>query len=200
MALRLHCFGESGRSYKAALALELSGLDWTPVAVDFFAGETRTPDWRDTVNVMGECPVLEVPDTGERLSQSGAIQMWIADTTGRFCGTTETERRQIWRWVLWDNTKLSSLAGPIRFLRHFVPEDKRPQPVIDWLEARVAGSYAVLDAHLTGRDWIVGDGPSHADFTCCGYLFYPEAFGFDRAAYPAIDAWLSRLAGLAGPL
>ena len=42
MTLRLHCFGESGHSYKAALALELAGLDWEPIHVDFFKGETRS--------------------------------------------------------------------------------------------------------------------------------------------------------------
>ena len=40
MTIKLHCFGESGNAYKAALALELSGLDWEPVKVDFFGGET----------------------------------------------------------------------------------------------------------------------------------------------------------------
>ncbi len=44
MTIKLYCFGESGNAYKAALALELSGgLDWEPVYVDFFGGETRSP-------------------------------------------------------------------------------------------------------------------------------------------------------------
>ena len=84
MTLRLHCFGESGNAYKAALALELAGLDWAPVRVDFFDGATRTPDWR-AVNAMAEVPVLELDD-GTRLSQSGAIQQWVAETTGRLGG------------------------------------------------------------------------------------------------------------------
>lgn len=41
MTLQLYCFGESGHSYKAALSLALMGLDWEPVAIDFFNGETR---------------------------------------------------------------------------------------------------------------------------------------------------------------
>ncbi|MEL6411965.1 MAG: glutathione S-transferase, partial [Pseudomonadota bacterium] len=46
MTIKLYCFGESGNSYKAALALELSGLDWEPVFVDFFNGAARTDDYR----------------------------------------------------------------------------------------------------------------------------------------------------------
>ena len=49
------------------------------------------------------------------------------------------------------------------------------------------------EAHLAGRDWIVGDDVTIADMTCCGYLYYPEPFGFDRADWPNIDAWLTRL-------
>ncbi|MEM6619407.1 MAG: glutathione S-transferase, partial [Pseudomonadota bacterium] len=55
MTIKLHCFGESGHSYKAALALELSGLDWEPVFVDFFAGAHRSDDYRG-LNVMAEAP------------------------------------------------------------------------------------------------------------------------------------------------
>ena len=58
MTIKLYCFGESGNAYKAALPLALSGLDWAPVKVDFFNGETRTPEYRANVNEMGEAPVL----------------------------------------------------------------------------------------------------------------------------------------------
>jgi glutathione S-transferase len=195
MTIKLHCFGESGHSYKAALALELSGLDWEPVFVDFFAGQSRDPDWRDATNPMGEAPVLV--DGDFRLSQSGAIQQWITDRTGRFGGAPE-DRLEVLRWVLWDNHKLSSQAGVLRFLMNFLPADKRPEPVIAWMQARTRGAYDVLNRHLDGRDWIVGRGVTNADLTCCGYLYYPEPFGFDRAEWPHIDAWLERIAALPG--
>ena len=58
---------------------------------------------------------------------------------------------------------------------------------------RVLAAYAVLDRHLGGRDWIVGAGPTIADFACCGYLYYPEPFGFDRADWPGIDLDRTRI-------
>jgi glutathione S-transferase len=191
MTIRLYCFGESGHSYKAALALELAGLDWEPVFVDFFAGETRGETYRRDVNAMGECPVLVDGDL--RLTQSGVIQDYITEKTGRFGGT---DRREVLRWVLWDNHKLSSQAGALRFLMNFLPEDKRPQAAIDWLGGRVRGACQVLDGHLGGRDWIEGTAVSNADLTCCGYLFHPEPFGFDRAEWPGIDRWLGNIAAL----
>jgi glutathione S-transferase len=191
MTIKLYCFGESGNSYKAALALELSGLDWEPVKVDFFGGETRTPEYRATVNEMGEAPVLV--DGDFRTSQSGAIQAYVTEKSGKFGGTTREENYEAFRWVLWDNHKLSSMAGMTRFLMNFLPEDKRPAEVIAFNQGRLKAAYSVLNDHLQGRDWIVGNQITNADLSCCGYLYYPEPFGFDRADWPHIDAWLTRL-------
>ena len=196
MTIKLHCFGESGHSYKAALALELSGLDWEPVFVDFFNGGARSAEYRDGVNVMGEAPVLIDGDV--RLTQSGVIQGYISDKTGHFGGETSDEEREILRWLLWDNHKLSSQLGTVRFLMNFLPEDKRPAEVIAFLQGRCGAALKVLEAQLTQRDWIAGRSVTNADLTCCGYLFYPEPFGFTRADWPAIDAWLGRIEALDG--
>ncbi|WP_299901617.1 glutathione S-transferase family protein [uncultured Ruegeria sp.] len=191
MSIKLHCFGESGNSYKAALALEMSSLEWEPVFVDFFKGVTRTPEYRAEVNEMGEVPVLI--DGDFRTSQSGAIQAYVTEKSGKFGGKYREENYDILRWVLWDNHKLSSMAGLTRFLINFLPEQHRNPDVIAFNQGRLKAAYQVLNAHLEGRDWIVGDGVTNADLSCCGYLYYPEPFGFDRADWPHIDAWLSRL-------
>ncbi|CUH80900.1 glutathione S-transferase family protein [Tropicibacter naphthalenivorans] len=196
MTIKLHCFGESGNAYKAALPLELSGLVWEPVYVDFFGGATRTPEYLANVNEMGEAPVLEDGDL--KLSQSAIIQMHITEKTGKFGGTTPEEQREVMRWMFWDNHKMSSQAGMTRFLMNFLPEDKRPAPVIQFMQGRLKAAYKTLDHHLENRDWIVGSAPTNADFSCCGYLFYPEPFGFDRADWPNIDRWLSNIQGLDG--
>ena len=194
--IQLHCFGESGNAYKAALPLALSGLDWEPVKVDFFGGETRTQDYRTTINNMGEAPVMIDGDI--RLTQSGVIQDYVSEQSGKFGGGNPEERREILRWVLWDNHKLSSNAGMTRFLMNFLPEDKQPKEVIGFMQGRLSAAYAVLNDHLNGRDWIVGDGITNADLSCCGYLYYPEPFGFVRKDWPHIDAWLTRLSDTPG--
>lgn len=189
MTIKLKCFGESGHSYKAALALELSGLQWQPVYIDFFKGEGRSDAFRSE-NIMAEAPVLIDGDL--TLSQSGAIQQYITDKTGKF-GGEGNDRYEVLRWVLWDNHKFSSQIGMLRFLMNFLPEEKRPAEVIGFMQGRVAAALKTLDAHLEGRDWIVGDSLTNADLTCCGYLYYPEDFGFDRSSHPNIDAWLTRI-------
>ena len=198
MTMKLFCMGESGNAYKAALTLELSGLEWEPVFVDFFGGETRSAEFRETVNPMGEVPVLIDTDHDYRLTQSGAIQDYIVHLTGKLTADTPEGRREVLRWVLWDNHKLSSQAGMTRFLMNFLPEDKRPAEVIGFMQGRLKAAYATLNDHLEGRDWIVGDGITVADISCCGYLFYPEPFGFDRKDWPNIDRWLANIEGTPG--
>ena len=196
MTIKLYCFGESGNSYKAALALQLSGLDWEPVFVDFFNGATRTPEYRAEVNEMGEAPVLV--DGDFRTSQSGAIQAYVTEKSGKFGGKTREENYDILRWVLWDNHKFSSMAGMTRFLMNFLPEAHRDPNVIAFNQGRLKAAYQVLDTHLEGRSWIVGDDVTNADLSCCGFLYYPERFGFDRAEWPHINAWLDRISALPG--
>ena len=86
-----------------------------------------------------------------------------------------------------------AVAGMTRFLMNFLPPEKQPVETIAFNQGRLKSTYQILDAHLAGRDWIVGDDVTIADMTCCGYLYYPEPFGFDRADWPNIDAWLTRL-------
>ena len=150
MTLRLHCFGESGNSYKAALPLTLAGLDWEPVWVDFFNGAARSPAYR-ALNPMGEAPVLVADDF--TLSQSGAIQNWITETTGRFGGRDAAEAREVLRWQFWDNHKGSSQFGTLRFLMNFLPEQNRSADVIVFFQGRARAALAVLDDALSGRDW-----------------------------------------------
>ncbi len=194
--MKLYCFGESGHSYKAALALQLAEIDWTPIFVDFFNGETRSDQYRNQVNEMGEAPVLVDGDI--KLTQSGVIQNYLYNKTGKHGGKDEAEKLEILRWILWDNHKLSSFAGNTRFLMNFFPKDKRPQPVIDFNLARLRSSYGILENALTDKDFLVGNNISHADMTCCAYLYYPEPFGFERDDWPNIDRWLGNISTIPG--
>ena len=72
--MHLYCFGESGNAYKAALALELSGLDWTPVKVDFFGGETRGDAYRAGI-LYGLMHGLEWAHTGAIASFLGSLKI-----------------------------------------------------------------------------------------------------------------------------
>ena len=193
--MKLYGFGESGNAYKVALMLTLTKTPWDLEFVPFFTGGARTPEFR-AINPMAEVPVLVDGDL--TLSQSGVMLDYLAERTGQLGGRDANERREVLRWLLWDNHKLSAQIGTTRFLMNFLAPDKRPEAVIPFLQGRLKAAYRVLDDHLASRDWIVCSHPTIADLSCCGYLYYPEPFGFDRADWPHIAAWLDRIAALPG--
>ena len=184
----LYCFAQSGNAYKPALALELAGADWAPRFVDFFNGETRTPEYRG-INAMGEVPVLE--HRGQRFSQSGVILDYLAETLGKFGPGDAAERREILRWLLWDNHKLTSYTATYRFLRTFT-KDADPA-VLEVFRRRAESAWGVLDAHLAGRRYVVDDRLTIADLSLCGYLFFADEIGVDWAAYPGVRGWIERI-------
>jgi glutathione S-transferase len=69
-----------------------------------------------------------------------------------------------------------------------------------FLKGRIESAFKIVEKHLTIRAYVLGAKPSIADFSMCGYLFYPpEELGFDIAAdYPAVAAWLDRIKALPG--
>jgi glutathione S-transferase len=187
----LYCFAQSGNAYKAALMLNLCGAEWTPRFTDFFGGETRTPAYRETVNEMGEVPVLE--HRGGKLSQSGVILHYLADHFGKFQGG---DRLEVLRWILWDNHKLTSYIATLRWM---VTLAKVGEPQVhEFLRGRIKGSLGILDKHLSKSDFAVGNAPSIADFSMCGYLYWPDEFGVSWADFPAVGAWLERIRKLPG--
>ncbi len=192
---KLYCFAQSGNAYKAALMLALTKSSWEPLFVDFFNGETRTTTYRETINKMGEAPVLVHGE--ERMTQTGVILPYLAEQTGKFMPHDARARREVMRWIMFDNHKFTSYLATYRFLTAFAKGDPA---VVAFFLARVKAAIAVVEKHLGTQPFIAGGEPTIADLSLCGYLYYPkEEFGFDIAAdNPAIGAWLGRIRALPG--
>jgi glutathione S-transferase len=191
---QLHGMGESGNCYKVALMLELTGCDWAPVFVDFFGGETRGERYRRDVNEMGEVPVL--CHRGASLTQSGVILDYLATHTGKFGPADAAERREVLRWILFDNHKFTSYYAT---LRYFVGLTRTGDPaVIEFLRARVNAAFAIVDGHLRERAFLLGERPTIADLSLVGYLYYREETGIDLGRFSHLLAWSERIAALPG--
>lgn len=190
----LYCFAQSGNAYKAALMLNLCGAEWSPRFVDYFNGETRTPEYRADINEMGEVPVLE--HDGKRLTQSGVILDYLAGRLGRFGPQNEDERLEILRWLLFDNHKLTGYTATLRFLLTFKKTGQTP--VTEFLRGRSQSALGVLDRHLQDRRFVTGDRPTIADLSMCGYLFWPDEIGVDLDKYQQVRRWLDDIKALPG--
>lgn len=195
---QLYCMAQSGNAYRVALMLNLIGVEWKPIWVDFFkGGEQRTEKFRAEVNDMGEVPVLVLPN-GKKLSQSGVCLIYLADHSGKFRPADEDERLECLRWIIFDNQKISGYLGPYRFLRNFAP--KRDPGAEAFLKGRIDNNLAIINKRLEKAPYLVADRPTVADISLTSYLYYPpDEFGFDIAKdHPATGAWMERIKALPG--
>jgi glutathione S-transferase len=185
-----------GQQLQAGADAELCGQTFEPLWTDFGGGVTRTAEWRDTVNRMGEIPVPE--EDGRRMTQTAPILLRLAERYGRFGGTTEDERQEILRWLFWDNHKLTGYMATYRFQRAFSLSPD--QAVLTFLRRRLDDFLGILDAHLRHRPFVAAEHATVADLSMTGYLcFPPNESGYDLAAsHPAISAWLKRIAAQPG--
>jgi glutathione S-transferase len=197
---KLHGFAQSGNAYKVALLLQALGQPWSAVHLpfaDFAGGLPRSDGWRQDFNAMGEVPILEVD--GRKLTQSAAILLHLSDKHGAYGGRSEDERQEVLRWLFFDNHKFTSYLASWRFMKSFMPT--APDPALEkWLRGRIDNAFGIAEKHLSTRDYVVGNAPTIADMSMCGYLFFPaDESGYDIAEqYPAMARWLQRLKALPG--
>jgi glutathione S-transferase len=201
---QLHAFSQSGNCYKVAVLLQALGQPWRAIHMpfsDFAGGVPRSDKWREEQNAMGELPILEAD--GKKMTQSGAILMYLAAKHGRYEGASEDEKQEVLRWILFDNHKFTSYFATWRFMKAFSPVAPDPA-VAKWIKARIDNAFGIVERHLTDREYVVGSAPTIADMSLCGYIYYPvEESGYDLPTqYPAIARWrerLTQLPGWAGP-
>ncbi len=193
---RLHYFPESGNSYKLALMLSLCGQEFERIWTDFGGGVTRTAEWRERFNEMGEIPVLE--EDGVPLTQTAPILLRLAKRHGSFGGENESEHFEILRWLFWDNHKLTGYMATYRFLRAFTPSPDAS--VLSFMRKRIDDYLNIVERHLQNRSFVVGRQVTVADISMIGYLSFPSTeSGYDLAtSHPAIGAWIGRVAALPG--
>ena len=152
------------------------------------------PEWRRTINAMGEIPVLEID--GVRHSQIAPILLRFAEQFGRFRGETEAERHEVLRWLFWDNHKLSGYMAAYRYYRAFTLSPDAG--MLAFFRRRLADFLGILDGHVAKQRFVAGDDPTIVDISMIAYLSYPkEEVGHELAvSHPAIAAWLGRVAAI----
>jgi glutathione S-transferase len=190
---RLHGLMESGNCYKIALMLNLCQADWEPEFVDLFE-PTRRQSFRHGVNVQNEIPVLQHGNI--TLSQSGVILTYLSENTGRFAARSPDEAREVLRWLLFDNHRLSSFYAMTR-MEHGIKKSPDTS-VIAFVRHHAEAALTVVNDRLATQDFVVSEVPTIADLSLVGYLYFDEETGIDLDAFPNIQAWKQRIAALPG--
>ena len=196
--LILHEYSQSGNCYKIRLTGALLGLDIERREYDIMKGETRTPSFLASVNPNGRIPVLQI---GERfIPESNAACFYLADGGG-LVPEDRFGRADMLRWMFFEQYNHEPNVATLRFWLAFVGEAHLNDLQRALLPGkREAGEAALrlMDEHLAGRPFFVGDRLSLADIALYAYTHVAEEGGYQLSDYPAVKAWLGRVAAAPG--
>ena len=188
--LRLYDYWESGNCYKIRLLLSQLGVDYERVPVDILKGETRRPEFL-AKNPNHRVPLLEWPD-GKRLAESNAILFFLADGSG-FLPEDRWDRAQVLQWLFFEQYSHEPYIAVVRFW-HFADRlDANAAAVPEKMEC---GYHAlgVMESHLSASEFFVAGRYTIADIGLYAYTHVAHEGGFDLGGYPAVRAWLERVA------
>jgi glutathione S-transferase len=193
----LHQMQMSGNCYKVRLAARQLGIALALKDYGLHDGATRKPNFLAR-NPNGRVPLLEFDD-GRTLPESGAILWYLSEGT-RLVPTDRWERAQVLQWMFFEQYSHEPYIAVARFWLSYAPKEeleKRRALVPEW-HARGNAALGVMETHLAHRQWFAGARYSIADIALYGYTHCAAEGGFDLGAYPAVRAWLGRVAGEPG--
>lgn len=181
----------SGNCYKLKLMLNLLGQPYEWIAVDVLKGETLTPEFL-AKNPNGKIPVLELED-GTCLWESNAILNFLAQGSAFLCSEPRLAT-QVLQWQFFEQYSHEPYIAVARFIQLYqgLPEARRAE-----YDNCHRGGYKALDVmeqQLQRTPYLVGEQYTIADVSLYAYTHVAHEGGFDLSGYPAINAWLARVA------
>jgi len=196
--LILHEDPRSGNCYKIRLTAALLGLPLERIGYDIMNGDTRRPEFLRDVNANGRIPVLQI---GERFLPESNAACWYLAEDSRLVPDGRFDRADMLRWMFFEQYNHEPNVATLRFWLQFVGEARLSEYQRSQIMAKRAGgeaALALMEEHLARQDWFVGPGATLADIALYAYTHVCEAGGFRLKDYPAICAWLGRVAALPG--
>jgi len=191
--LVLHEYSASGNCYKVRLAAAHAGVPLERREYDIMKGETRTPEFLANVSANGRIPVLQAGD--RFIPESNAACFYIGEGSSLVPGD-KADRADMLHWMFWEQYHHEPNIATLRFWMRWVGVDRltdqqRSQMPIK----RKLGNEALqlMDRHLAGREWFVGDAMSLADICLFAYTHVADEADFDLALYPNVIEWLERI-------
>ncbi len=195
--MRLHSAPRSGNSYKVRLLLGLLGIRYEIINYDTKGGGTHAPEFLENVNPDGKVPVLELED-GTMLPESGAILLYLAEGTP-YLPEEKLQRAQVLRWMFFEQySLLPNLSRPRLWRMWGVEITPQREAELEQFFEQGYRALSVMERHLSDREFFVGDRPTVADVALYVYPSVAHEGGFDLGSYPAVRAWLDRVAALPG--
>jgi GSH-dependent disulfide-bond oxidoreductase len=185
---------------KAGVMLEEIGLAYEAHRVDFGQGDQRSPEFL-SLNPYGKVPAIIDPNgpSGRPLGlfESAAILQYLADKSGQLLPADANARWECLAWLAFQVAGTGPMFGQLGWFKKFdgaAIDDPRP---LERYVTETIKLLRILDAHMEGRAWIMGDDYSIADIAhlamirnLIGFYDARDIVGFDDLKH--VPAWLER--------
>jgi glutathione S-transferase len=189
--IRLHRHSLSGHSHRVQLFASLAGIAHELVEVDLAKGAHKQPDFLK-LNPFGQVPVIE--DGEVILADSNAILVYLAKKYAPdWMPSDPLGEAQVQRFLSLAANEVANGPAAARLVTVFGAKLDA-----EAAKAKAQRLYGVIEAHLDGRDWLVGTKPSIADVALYSYTAHAPEGGVDLAPYPRLREWLARVEALPG--
>ena len=194
--LTLYDNDESRNGYKVLLLLTQLELPFERIALDIFKGASRTPEYL-AKNPFGKVPALELDD-GTVLAESCAILWYLADGTA-YLPDGKLARADVMSWLFFEQNVHETNVAEARFIiRHPEIDPSRAEHILPEKQRRGNGALKLMDRHLARNEFFAAGRYTIADIALYGYTSVAGQGGFELARYPAVQAWLARVAAQPG--
>lgn len=197
-ALILHEDPVSGNCYKIRLTAAHVGIPIERRFYDIRRGETRTAAFLTEVNANGRIPVLQIGD--DYLPESAAACIYLAHGSA-LIPQDRFDHADMLRWMFWEQYNHEPNVATLRFWRALIGEahlTEAQRAVLPAKEAAGRDALKLMDEHLDRAEWFAGGRFTLADISLYAYTHVAGEGGFDLSHYPAVEAWLARVAALPG--
>ena len=197
MTQTLYSMPSSGNSYKARLLLALLGQNYRHIGMEYETSALADAHATGALP-LGKLPVL-VLDDGTAIPESNAILFYLAEGTDWMPDDPVTRAKAL-GWMFWEQNQHEGVIAVRAALRVYASRAHlaTPERMAELLEQGHA-LLATMDKHLQAQDWLAGDRASVADIALYAYTHSAETKGgFDLQPFPALRAWLARIAALPG--
>jgi glutathione S-transferase len=178
----------SGNCLKVKFVADYLGLPYDWVEISVLTKQTRTPEFL-AMNPAGQVPVVRFADDGI-LAQSNAIILHLARDSD-LIPAAPFDRALMYQWLFWEQYSHETAIAVLRFQKHYL---KKTDDQIDPnLVPRSEKVLAIMNDHLAGRDYFVGDNLSLADVALVAYTRFAHQAGLELANWPHVNDWVRRI-------
>jgi glutathione S-transferase len=191
VTVKLYGMTGSGNCWKPAALMKQLGIAFDWIEIDLLNGQSRTPEFL-AKNANGKVPLLEVAP-GQLLAESNAMLCYLAEGTP-YLPSDRWQRAKVMEWLFFEQYSHEPYIATVRWWVHFLNKQDEWREKIAEAMKKGNAALGVMEAQLTRTPFLAGKDYTIADTALYAYTHVADQGGYDLKRFPAVSAWLARVA------